>query len=292
MSFTGSLNKIFARWGGFLLVLLCLASINSCNHLFYHPERKVFRPEPAEFSLTKRDVFFPVGDRTMLHGWFFRSSGAKGTVVQFHGNAQNISSHYLSLAWLPKAGYNLFTFDYRGYGRSSRVSVTPEGVRQDGLAALRKALDIHGEVSPRGKFVVIGQSLGGAVALKALEDLGKPEKIDLVVLESSFSSYQKIAFEKLTSHWATWLFSPIAFVLISDRTSAENGLGSLSVPVLVVHAENDPIVPFSFGRSIYEQAGAEQKWLWKVPGDGHIASFHSPVWQKKFVKLLEREIVR
>ena len=292
MSSDGDLNKIFARWGEILPILFFPFIINSCNHLFYHPDQETFRPTPTELSLAKRDIFFPAEDQTMLHGWFFQSPRSKGTVLQFHGNAQNISSHYLSLAWLPKYGYNLFTFDYRGYGRSSRISVTPKGVRQDGLAALKKALNIHKEVSPKGKFVVIGQSLGGAVVLKALEDLDKPGKVDLVVLESSFVSYQKIAFEKLTSHWSTWFFAPISFILISDRTSAKNSLDRLSIPTLVVHSENDPVVPFSFGRNIYEQVGAEQKWLWKISGDGHIASFHSPVQQKKLIDLLEREIVR
>ena len=278
------------KQGAFFLASLCLFFLNSCNHLFYHPSDKTFQPTPDELSLSKRDIFFTAKDHVSLHGWFFPHPRAKGTVVQFHGNAENISSHYMGLVWLVKHGYNLFTFDYRGYGRSLRTSITPDGIRQDGLAALQKALEIHKKVAPKGKFIIVGQSLGGAVALKAVEDLGKPNRIDLLVLDSSFVSYQKVAFKKLASHWPTWIFAPLAFLIVSDRTSAQNSLTSLSIPLLVVHAEHDPVIPFSLGQTIYEQAKVQQKWLWKVSGHGHIASFHLPFWQKKFLDFIDQTV--
>jgi cephalosporin-C deacetylase-like acetyl esterase len=53
-----------------------------------------------------------------LHAWLFPSGkGAeeRGTLVQFHGNAENISTHFISLSWVTTHGYNFITFDYSGY---------------------------------------------------------------------------------------------------------------------------------------------------------------------------------
>ena len=288
----GNLIKNHVRRQGVMLpVVFFLFFLNSsCNHLFYHPSDKIFRPTPQELSLAKRDISFSAQDQTLLHGWFFPSKQAKGTVVQFHGNADNMSGHYLSLVWLFRQGYNLFTFDYRGYGSSFNTPITPKGVAQDGLAALQKALQLHQQSTSKGKFIVIGQSLGGAIALKALEDLAEPEKIDLLVLDSAFSSYKKIAFKKLTSHWQTWPISPLAFLLISDQTSAKKIFNQWSIPLLLIHAKNDPVVPFSCTQDIYQRVETQYKWLWEIPDHGHMTTFHSPFWQKKFMTFIEKNI--
>ncbi len=104
--------------------ILLLFTLISCTNLFYQPsDRQFYRPEA--FKLTYQDIYFQSSDGTKLHGWFFKGKGKpKGTIVQFHGNAENISSHFLNLAWLVLEGYNLFTFDYRGCNLRSRA--TPE----------------------------------------------------------------------------------------------------------------------------------------------------------------------
>ena len=69
---------------------------------------------------------------------------AMGTVVHFHGNAQNMSAHYTFVSWLPAHGFNLFVFDYRGYGQSEGT-LSREGVYEDSVAAVeyvRKRTDI------------------------------------------------------------------------------------------------------------------------------------------------------
>src|SRR5690606_1051305 len=133
---------------------------------------------------------------------------AKGTVIQFHGNAQNISTHFYSLAWLVSEGYNLFTFDYRGYGKSEG-SPHQEGVFKDALSAIEKGYEFHAK-SGAGAFIIYAQSLGGIIAARALPDSSLSNKVDLLVLDSTFSSYKDIAFGKLTSRWFLTPISPLA----------------------------------------------------------------------------------
>ena len=58
----------------------------------------------------------------------------KGLILQYHGNAENLTSHYLSLGWLAHEGFDVFIFDYRGYGRSSG-EIDARGISWDSQAA-------------------------------------------------------------------------------------------------------------------------------------------------------------
>jgi alpha-beta hydrolase superfamily lysophospholipase len=268
--------------------IILLFILTSCTNLFYRPSgRQFFKPET--FKLAYDDVYFKSSDGTKLHGWFLKARGeSKGTIVQFHGNAENISSHFLALAWLVNEGYNVFTFDYRGYWLSDGKS-EPDGVYLDSLAALEKALELH-EVSGGKHFVVFGQSLGGAISLRAVPDFKGKDKITLIVQDSTFSSYEEIAADKLRSVWFLWPFSPLAYPMISDKYSSEEVFDQISWPTLVITGGQDTVMPAKFGKRIYKNIATKKKWFWHIENAPHISSFHIDQgrWRKEFLDLLER----
>lgn len=235
-------------------------------------------------------MWFPSHDGTKLHGWFIPSliQPAKGTIIQLHGNAENISTHYLSLLWLVRKGYNLFTVDYRGYGQS-QGEPDLHGPVQDSVAAIARMRDFSG-VDPQQLFV-FGQSLGGALAIAALTE-GSRDGIKAVVLEGTFSSYQKIAREKLGGVWLTWAFQwPLAVLFIRDTYSPEERIAQLSpLPILIIHGEEDPVVPHEHGVTLYE-AAKEPKFFWSIPGGSHIDTFmmFGELYRNQLLKFLETE---
>ena len=246
---------------------------------------------PEQFSFQKEDIWFEsINDKTKLHGWFFpsRKKPPKGTVIQFHGNAQNISSHYLSLIWLVKHGYNLFTFDYRGYGKSKGYAER-KGTVNDGIAAIQIVARMP--VRKRGKKIILhGQSLGGAIALSSLSYLPKKNQISSVVIESSFFSYQSIAAKKLASTWILWPFQFLGYVLVTDEASPKSRKNQIPlVPALVAHGDKDPIVPFALGKKVYQELKGEKYFL-KVKGGWHIDCFTEERLEnrKKYLEFLMR----
>ena len=131
--------------------------------MFYYPDRVRYET-PKALGLRYEAVQFQSGDGTRLSGWFIPAADrqspkdAKGTVVHFHGNAQNMSSHWRFVAWLPAQDFNVFVFDYRGYGESEGKP-EPKGVFEDSNAALdhvrsrpdvdpERLLLIHGTEDP------------------------------------------------------------------------------------------------------------------------------------------------
>jgi uncharacterized protein len=252
-----------------LLGILALVLLNGCTHLFFFPSRALV-VSPEQLGLEYEDVYFRSADGTRLHGWFFpaRTQPVKGTFVQFHGNAENLSTHFRSLIWVIDHGYHLFTFDYRGYGRSEgQVSV--EGAVDDARAAIARARRFPmPEAGTR--LVLYGQSLGGTLLLYVAGSMEDRDGIAVVVADSSFGSYQAIAREKLADHWLTFILQPLTYVLISDRYAPERVLAKISpIPLLVIHGDKDQIVPIHYGQRIYDLAEAP-KWFRKLEGVGHI----------------------
>ncbi len=269
-----------------LLSILCILTFASgCTHLFYQPTPYQYF-DPSTQKIPYQDVYFPSRDGTSLHAWFFPAKDKpRGTIVHFHGNAQNLSSHFVGLLWATLHGYNYFIFDYRGYGKSGGTP-SPAKVHEDALAALDKGYEFH-RTHGRGVFVVYGQSLGSVVSLRAVHDFGQ-DRVDLLVQDSAFSSYRQTAFHMLTNRWFTWPFAPAGWLLVSDSYATTDLLPRTILPTLVVVNAQDSITPPKFGRRIYDSISSPRKWFWRTRG-GHIGVFHhegGQKWRRKFIALL------
>lgn len=262
----------------FLLLLIMMLS--SCSHLFYFPDSNKYA-SPESFNLDYENIYFDSTDHVRLHAWHLKAKKPKGIVLFFHGNAQNLSSHFLSAGWIVNHGWDVFIFDYRGYGLSHHVSPTQKGLYEDGLSAINFTRNLMKKRNIN-RLVVLGQSLGGNVAMRVLQDT-KREDIELVILDSTFLSYKKMAVDKLASNWITWILSPLGFVLVSDEYSPKKWMKDFDRPLIVIHGEEDRVVPVKFGDEINQVVKAEHTY-WRIPKGIHTDVFH--LHEKKYRKML------
>ncbi|MBI3605079.1 MAG: alpha/beta hydrolase [Nitrospirae bacterium] len=271
------------------LFLIFLAIIlGGCNGIFYQPTPNLLMT-PEKLKYTYEDVSFKSLDGTVLNGWFIPGRGnIKGTVLQFHGNGANIGNHYGAVYWLPDEGYNVFLFDYRGYGKSGGTPAR-QGIQEDGIAAL-EYIRQRADVIPY-PIIIYGQSLGGAVAVSTVATQ-KQDGIVAVILESSFTGYRAIAREKLGSLWLTWpLQWPLSF-LISNEYSPLDMIGKISpVPLLIVHGDADEVIPKHHSETLFKTA-RKPKTLWIIPGGHHIDAFSYPHQEnrKRLLEFLEQAL--
>lgn len=248
---------------------------SACSHLVYQPSKAQFS-QPKQAQIDYEEVEFLSRDGIRLTGWFFPAKGSSQrkpapTVIQFHGNAENMTSHFFSLFWLTEAGYNLFVFDYRGYGRSDGTP-NQAGVYLDAVSAIEYIQSRMPAQKNKADIVLYGQSLGGAVLARAIEGVRDRSRLSAVIIECSFHSYREIAQDVLSRFWMTYLFQPLAHVLISDEYSPERSFEKISpIPLLIIHGEKDRMVPSSFGKKIFELA-QEPKDLWLIPEAAHMDS--------------------
>ena len=244
----------------FSLILLLILS--SCaNSLFYHPEEKVYQT-PKDHNQVYEDVSFKSLDKVSLTGWFIPAkdpSKCAGTVIHFHGNAQNMTSHYSYVRWVPELNYNLFVFDYRGYGKSAG-SPSPGGTHKDAIAAWRYVAK-RPDVDP-DKLFSIAQSIGGAIAIPAVAKTKGEIKIRGMVIDSTFHSYEAIA----AYHLGYGKFSKcLSKCLITEKWSPVRFIKQVApTPLLFIHGYHDEAIPYAFGNHLYKQA-EEPKFFLSLP---------------------------
>ncbi len=265
-----------------ILLLLTLFLASGCSGLFFYPGRTLVK-NPAIAGFDRRDVFFRTPDGVTLHGWLLQTPGKmRGTVVFFHGNAGNMSTHVNNVLWLVTGGYDLFIFDYRGYGQSGG-SPTLAGVNIDGRATLAKALGL----ARPGPVIVLGQSLGGAIAVYAAAGVPDRGMLKAVVIDSAFSDYREIVRDKLSEFIVTRPFQYPASIFFNDDFSPVEWIKKINpVPVLLTHGTLDRVVPFRHGTELYG-AALSPKEFWPAEGKGHIEAFTDKAMRERLLKYLE-----
>jgi len=272
------------RFRHIVIALLALVQLG-CTSQFFIPMQQLVRT-PTDIGLTYRDINFKSSDGTPLHGWFLPAQGKpRGSILFLHGNAENISTHIGSVHWLPAAGYNVFLFDYRGYGKSGGA-IELDGIMRDAEAALGKAV----ELAENTAIVVYGQSVGAAIATYAVAHSQYRNSIKALIIESSFSSYREIAREKLSQFWLTWLLQyPLSWT-ISDQYKPIDAMPQIApISSLLIYSDEDIIIPPHHGQHLYD-AAKQPKQLWQIENGRHISIFARPEQQQRLLDYINTVI--
>jgi len=270
--------------------LCCAAGLSGClGALFFHPDQQLYTT-PGRFGLTAQELWFEAEDGSPLNGWWIPArlpagGTARGTVIHAHGNAANISNHLPQVAWLPAAGYHLLTFDYRGFGQS-KGSPSPDGVVADTRAAIAAARRQPGVDAQR--LVVLGQSLGGATAIRAVAQ--DSAGVKLLIVDSAFDSYRGIARDAVRGSSLLGALARLAEgSLPGDPSDPRTAIATLQVPVLIVHGEQDRVVPVAHAQRLYEAAHAPRALL-LVPGGQHIEALTRPELRARILQAMAQAL--
>lgn len=271
---------------GITAVLIVLLQ-TGCSGLFFYPNQATYIT-PDRLNLEYEEVYLDTPDGETLHGWWLPAeSKARGTVYFLHGNAQNISSHIMNVAWLPERRYNVFLIDYRGYGRSTGAPDI-EGALHDsetGLRWLAEQPDVEGQ-----PLFLLGQSLGGALGTVLASEWVKRDEqpsLDGIILDGTFSGFRAIAREKLGSFWLTWpLQIPLSWTITDEYEGFEHIADLSPVPVMVIHSVRDGIIPFHHGQRLFEAAKQPKTFL--QTDTPHASTFVIPAYQEAVLEFMER----
>lgn len=273
------------------------------------------RPDdrPDSVGLDYRDVSFTSrGGDAGLSGWLIRPQSEPGTrseaktdadagpghsgtargiswVAMVHGDNTNRSDSKTGMLDIARAlsqrGFGIFMFDMRGRGDS------PAAISSSGYY---ERLDLQGASdylvsngADRSRIGVLGFSLGGAVALLAGSN---PNNFGAVVSDSAFADLSLVLKGAMTGvkrPLALW-FPGMKFMAralygidIADVSPAR-AIARSDTPVLVIHGEEDGVIPVEharlLGRAIgasFDEIEAGEETVWIVPGAGHTGAFRT-----------------
>lgn len=261
-------------------MVLCMGCM---NRLFYYPDRVTYQT-PAQHGLKYDAVTFRSSDGARLSAWFVPAVGEPvGTVIHFHGNAQNMTVHSDFVRWLPAEGFNLFVFDYRGYG-ASEGRPGRRGVYEDSVAAI-KYVKSRPDLD-QNKLLILGQSLGGANAIAAVGN-NDFKGIRAIAIESTFYSYRTIVRDKIGQipvlSLARW---PLSFLVVTNTHSPGKVIARVApIPILLIHGTHDRVIPSHHSKRLFERA-KDPKQLWIIDRGDHTEAFATfgATYRKKLVQ--------
>ena len=219
--------------------------------LIYFPDPK--RTPPAEAGLPQADeISLLSSDGEKLIAWYVAPRDGKPVVIYFQGNAGASNLRAERFKWLTADGTGLLALSYRGYGGSSGKP-SEAGLIRDA----RAAYDFARAHSPANRIVLFGESLGTAVATA----LAAEREIAGLILDAPFTSAADVGA-------AAYPFAPVRW-LIKDTWRSDRRIGRVKAPILVLHGEQDTIVPIRFGERLFALA-PEPKRMVRFAAGGHV----------------------
>ncbi len=210
------------------------------------------RTPPATAGLPQaEEVMLDTADGERLIAWHVPPRGDKPVILYFHGNGGALNYRADRFRALIADGTGLLALSYRGYGGSSGRP-TETGLLQDAAAAYRFAVARY----PAQRIALWGESLGSgvAVALAAEHPVGR------MILEAPFTSTADIGA-------AAYPIVPVR-LLMKDQFRSDQRIGKVTVPVLILHGEQDRVVPIAFGERLYALIIAPKKFI-RIARGGH-----------------------
>jgi len=239
-----------------IYLLVSILLLSGCSNLLFVPT-KAFPLTPDGAGLLYEDQFIDTDDGLRLHGWkIFADEESierrgKGNILFFHGNGDNVSTQLPNTFWLAKEGYDLYIYDYRGYGQSQGVPDLDDTISDMELMIAHAVQQLPEDE----KLIVLGHSLGGSMATYVVAHSAYRDRIAALITVEAFSDYHHVTQDMLAKSWLFWLFQwPLSFT-VSNAYSPLDSIGLISpIPVCVIHSENDEMIDMYHADRLFEAA--------------------------------------
>jgi alpha-beta hydrolase superfamily lysophospholipase len=227
-----SLKRKIFRWTKIIIIIYCSAGIV----LYYLQEKLMFHPAPLspdyqfKFDIPFKEINIPLNakDNLSLVQFFPGDSIAKGVVLYFHGNRDNINRYSKYASNFTKNGYQVWMIDYPGYGKTTGT-FTEENVYMQAKEMYKLANSRFRTDS----IIVYGKSLGSGIA----SYLASKKICKRLILETPYYSIPD-----LFSHYA-----PVFPVNAMTHFKFPTGdyLKEVNIPVTIFHGNDDGVIPYS-----------------------------------------------
>src|SRR5690348_4942189 len=260
----------------------------------------------------RRAVTFQSTDGVLLRGEFWAQTRCAPTIIISHG-FHFPSAYFRTVAALEYAhGANILLFDYRGHGQSALIPTTCGNAEVNDLLAAVRVAASQSETRP-GQVFIHGFSMGAAVALL----LPTCPAVAGIIADSSYARLDEMVRAIITQILAaetagwrgparatrtlipwltrlTFLGGQLLFharhhhrlVARPDRAIGDHYVkqtmrttGTMPPPILLIHAEHDPMVGLHHARRLVAAARAAGRSIqeYYTPCAIHCGSYgHNP----------------
>lgn len=246
----GLLATLFAL-GAAVALIIVLGAPHIERSLMYSPDPTYTKPaETGLIGVEEETLVTPDGEKVIV--WYSQPAPGQPTLLYIHGNAGTLADRSERVAAYQQLGRGICIMSYRGYsgstGRpSERANLSDAVMTYDALIA--KGLRPE-------DIIAYGESIGSGIAVQ----LAGKRPVAGIILDAPYTSIVDVA----------ELFYPYlpARQMMRDRYETLKHLKHVEAPMLVVHGEQDSIIPVEMGRKVAEQAHGEAEIV-TFPDAGH-----------------------
>lgn len=211
-----------------VLVGLGLALYLFQEHLIFYPE-KLSEKYKFKFGVEFEEVNYETADGEIINTLFFKVKKSKGVIYYHHGNSGNLETWGQRAIDFTTEGFDVFMYDYRGFGKSTGKIVNEKMLYNDALMLYKKLLYNYKE----REIVIYGISLGTGIASK-LASNNNPAKL---LLETPYYNFYDVA----KFHYP---YLPNS-ILLHYKFKTDKLLPKLDIPIYLFHGTEDETVPYS-----------------------------------------------
>jgi abhydrolase domain-containing protein 17 len=232
---------------GSIYILLGLFAVSCADRLIFVPPSASYSENIQGFTQIPSKSAAPIA---AIH---LKAKPNAPTIIYSHGNAEDIGQNIDIFQTLHDRGFGVIAYDYPGYGLSPGRP-TETSTQQSIQAVWDHA--IQSGISP-SSIVIVGRSIGTGPS---------------VWLASHTQPAGLILISPLKSAYAVAFKYPI---FPGDLFPNYKRIANIQTPLLVIHGENDEVIPFSHGQSIYQHSAASNKYFAPIKNSGHNDLFYN-----------------
>lgn len=210
-------------------ILICLGVV-----VYLFQEKLIFYPDKLsekhifKFNQQFKEHFINTPDGEKINTLHFMVENPKGVIFYHHGNAGNLEHWGQKSIDFTQRGYDVFMYDYRGFGKSTGKIKNEKMLYKDALLLYKALLKNY----KKEAIIFYGISLGSGVAAKLAHEI-TPKKLILETPYFNFYDVSKYHYPYLPNS-----------ILLHYQFKTNKCLPKITIPIHLIHGTEDETVPY------------------------------------------------
>jgi len=221
------------------IIIISLIVFTSITVFALNPRRD-YPVTPAKFGLDYEEVTIQTSDKLNLHGWFYKTRSVSYKIVIISGNGTGNMSDLIEVASnFVSLGYNVLTYDYRGYGQSSDFEIDTNfyiyaQFEKDLSAAIDYVKKYHAKIKTINLY---GTGIGAGLSIS----VGVNSSVFRIIADSPYSTLEGIK-KRIKETKGIDVLLPLGYdKYMLEPFFALESKGATVNSILFIAGDNDPI---------------------------------------------------
>ena len=229
------------------ILSITILLVTALNVVALNPSRE-YKVTPDKFGMQYKEEKVKTSDGAMLNAWFFELAKKSPNWVVISGSGDgNMADNLEIVNSFLSAGYNVATYDYRGYGASSDFKIDPDlFIYPQFITDLNAVLDHLRKSRAITKFDLYGMNIGAGLSIGV--GANRPET-KRIIADGPWTSLEGMK-SKIKERSGKDVTMPFGFDKNHEPIYAFDKPKGPLKQVLVIISAQDPIVGPSDVKSI------------------------------------------